>query len=78
MRRRLKKVIRAIGYVLFFCGYFYILFINLGCAFLMDAESKADVIQALLVAAAIARLLPEIICWQHHYIEELERKIENM
>lgn len=76
MRRRLKKVIRAIGYILFFCGYFYVLFINLGCAFLMDAESKADVIQALLVAAAIAGLLPGIICWQHHYIEGLEKEVD--
>lgn len=42
----------------------------------MDAESKADVIQALLVAAAIAGLLPGIICWQHHYIEMLEKEVD--
>lgn len=76
MRRRLKKVIRTIGNLLFFCGYFYILFINLGYAFLMDANSKGDVVLDLLVAAAIAGLLPGIICWQHHYIEEVEKDIE--
>ena len=75
MRKRLKKVIRTIRYVLFFGGYFYILIINLGCAFLMDAKSKGDMIQALLLAMAIAGLLPGIICWQHHYIEELEKEI---
>lgn len=42
----------------------------------MDADSKADVIQALLVAAVIAGILPGIICWRHHYIEKLEKEID--
>ena len=66
-----------IGYTVFFGGYFYVLFSNLVCSFSLAVENRVDAAMALFVSTAVAIILPATICWQHHYIVELERKIDN-
>ena len=74
MRKVLRKVLSAIGYVSFFCGYFYILFVNL----VSGIETRWDALKILLVAFILSAGLPGIICCQHHKIYKLEEQLEDL
>ena len=79
MRKVLRKILSAIGYVSFFCGYFYILFVNLDCGFsLSGIETRWDALKILLVAFILSAGLPGIICYQHHKIYKLEEQLEDL
>ncbi len=77
MCRILKKILPIIGYTLFFCGYFYILFVNLTYSFsaTIAAEAHSSSLKAVLVSFTIAVMLPGIICFQHHRIGKLEKRL---
>lgn len=79
MRKVLRKVLAAIGYVSFFCGYFYILFVNLVCGFsLSGIEIRWDALIILLVSFVLSAGLPGIICYQHHKIYKLEEQLADL
>ena len=76
MKKKMKKVLAASGWGLFFCGYFYLLFTALVFAFLDGARTRADVLQVLLLALFIAAgPLVTIFC-QHRKIGRMEKYIE--
>lgn len=74
--RILKKLISFTGYLLFFCSYFYVLFINLFYAFASSSDN--DILKPLIVSAALAAFLPGTICWQYNYIGKLEKRLEEL
>lgn len=74
--RILKKLISFTGYLLFFCSYFYVLFINLFYAFASSSDN--DILKPLIVSAALAAFLPGTICWQYNYIDKLEKRLEEL
>lgn len=79
MRKVLRKVLAAIGCVSFFCGYFYILFVNLVCGLsLSGIETRWDILKILIVAFILSAGLPGIICYQHHKIYKLEEQLEDL
>ena len=79
MRKALRKFFSVIGYISFFCGYFYILFVNLVCGFSSNGiETRWDAFKILLVAFIISAGLPGIICYQHHKIFKLEEQLEDI
>ena len=69
-----KKFAAAIGYVLFFCGYFYVIFINFLCP--ADISTKAAAIKSLVLAFTMATFRPGIICFGYHYIRKLEKRVD--
>ena len=79
MRKIFRKLLSAIGYIVFFCGYFYILFINLVCGYLSYiVTTRWNVIKILLLSFVLATGLPGVICYQHHKIYKLEEEIEKI
>lgn len=59
-----------------FCGYFYILFINLACGFSIGGiNSKWEAIKILAMAFALAVGFPGIIWYQQYKIEKLEGEL---
>lgn len=80
MRKTIRKLLlSAIGYIGFFCGYFYILFINLVCSYLpYIVTTRWNVIKILLLSFVLAAGLPGVICYQHHKIYKLEKEIEEI
>lgn len=71
-----KKFAAAIGYVLFFCGYFYVIFINFLCP--ADISTKAAAIKSLVLAFTMATFRPGIICFGYHYIRKLEKRVDEL
>lgn len=73
---RIKKALIILFRTLFFFGYFYIIF----CSFwsLPAIATRMDAIKWLLLSFSIAVLLPGIICWQAHYIRQLEERVTDL
>ena len=79
MRKALRKFFSVIVYISFFCGYFYILFVNLVYGFSSNGiETRWDTFKILLVAFIISAGLPGVICYQHHKIFKLEEQLEDI
>ena len=74
MYKKLKNLLSALGYIGFFCGYFYILFFNL----VGGIETRWDALKILLLSFIIATGFPGIICYQHHRIYKLEEELDNL
>lgn len=79
MYKKLKNLLSALGYIGFFCGYFYILFFNLVGGFSMNGmETRWDALKILLLSFIIAAGFPGIICYQHHRIYKLEEELDDL
>lgn len=78
MYYKLKKVLLVLGYGIFWCGYFYVLFVSMVCAFSLSAETRMDAVKALLVSLVNAAGLPGVICYQRYRIGKLERRIKEL
>lgn len=77
MHKKLRKLLSALGYIGFFCGYFYILFCNLVGGFSMSGiETRWDTLKILLLSFIIAAGFPGVICYQHHRIYKLEEELD--
>lgn len=70
----IKKCIISIGYILFFCIYFYVVFINFFNNAAINSTS-IEIIKLLIWAAIFAAFLPGLICWQDYRIRKLEDQI---
>lgn len=71
-----RKILTVISYVIFFLGYFYIIFVNFLSAPVVSTRAAA--LKYLIMSFSVAVLLPGIICWQAHYIHKLEKLLEEM
>ena len=79
MYKKLKNLLSALGYIGFFCGYFYILFFNLVGGFAMNGmETQWEALKILLLSFIIAAGFPGIICYQHHRIYKLEKELDDL
>ena len=79
MYKKHKNLLSALGYIGFFCGYFYILFFNLVGGFSMNGmETRWDALKILLLSFIIAAGFPGIICYQHHRIYKLEEELDDL
>lgn len=74
--KRMKKWIGAAGYTMFCFLYFYVIFVNF--ISIPELDTKADVIKYFLMTTGIAVSLPVMLCWQLHYINQLEKKIDEL
>lgn len=79
MKKRMMKCLKFIFRLSLFCGYFYVLFINLVCGFSVDGvETRWDALIILVCAFFIAVTLPSIIWYQNCRIEKLEKKLDDI
>ena len=79
MGKRVIKFLKLIFRISLFCGYFYVLFVNLVCGFAMSGiETRWDALKVLVCAFLMAAGLPGVIWYQHHRIEKLEKKLEDI
>lgn len=79
MGKRVMIFLKLIFRISLFCGYFYVLFVNLVCGFAMSGiETRWDALKVLVCAFLMAAGLPGVIWYQHHRIEKLEKKLEDI
>lgn len=74
MSTTIKKIVIWIYNLLFFVGYFYIIFINFMSP--PNISTRPELIMTFVLSLTIAIMLPGIICWQGHYIRQLEAVLE--
>ena len=71
MGKRVMIFLKLIFRISLFCGYFYVLFVNLVCGFAMSGiETRWDALKVLACAFLMAAGLPGVIWYQHHRIEK--------
>lgn len=71
--RVIKKMFVIVANLLFFGGYFYVIFFGFMCP--PNVSTRAEAIKWLIVSFSIAVLLPGIICFQAYDIRKLEKRI---
>lgn len=73
-----RKFLSALGYVGFFSGYFYILFINLEYSLSVSGiETRWDALKILLLSFVISVGLPGIISTQTTRSINWKKKLKN-
>lgn len=80
MKKKVQKILEYIFELSLFCGYFYILFVNLVCGFSYGSgiESGGQAIKILSVAFLLSAALPGIIWYQHRRIIKLEKLLDDV
>ena len=79
MQKMLRKLLSAAGYIGFFGGFFYILFVNLVCGFASSGiGTRWDMLKILLLSFIISVGLPGLICYQHFRISKLEKELDEI
>ena len=74
MKEKVKKVLVWIFEFVLFCGYFYVLFVNLVCGLGYGGiSSRGQAIKILIVPFILAVALPGLIWYQHRRIMKLEK-----
>ena len=73
MGEKIKRYLVLFIRLSLFCGYFYVLFINLVYGFSMSGvEDGWDAVKVLVTAFVMAVGLPGLIWYQYQRIEKLE------
>ena len=68
MKEKVKKVLVWIFEFVLFCGYFYVLFVNLVCGFGYGGiSSRGQAIKILCASFFLAVGLPGLIWYQHRF-----------
>ena len=79
MKEKVKKVLVWIFEFVLFCGYFYVLFVNLVCGFGYGGiSSRGQAIKILIVSFILAVALPGLIWYQHRRIMKLEKLLDEI
>lgn len=77
MKKKVVKVLVWIFQLSLFCGYFYILFVNLVCGLSYGGiTSRGQAIKILIVSFVLAVTLPGLIWYQHRRILKLEKRLD--
>ena len=79
MKRKIQRILIWIFELSLFCGYFYILFVNLVCGFGYGGiSSRGQAIKILIVSFILAVALPGLIWYQHRRIMKLEKLVDEI
>ncbi|WP_283684807.1 hypothetical protein [Parablautia sp. Marseille-Q6255] len=79
MKQKIVNILKWILELSLFCGYFYILFVNLVCGFSYGGvDSKSQAIKIFLISLFLATALPGVIWYQHHRIRKLEKILKTL
>lgn len=79
MKNKIQRILIWIFELSLFCGYFYILFVNLVCGFGYGGiSSRGQAIKILIVSFILAVALPGLIWYQHRRIMKLEKLVDEI
>ena len=79
MKKKIQRILIWIFELSLFCGYFYILFVNLVCGFDYGGiSSRGQAIKILIVSFILAVALPGLIWYQHRRIMKLEKLLDEI
>ena len=79
MKKKIQKILIWIFELSLFCGYFYILFVNLVCGLGYGGiASRGQAIKILIVSFALAVALPGLIWYQHRRIMKQEKLLDEI
>ena len=79
MKKKIQRILIWIFELSLFCGYFYILFVNLVCGFGYGGiSSRGQAIKILIVSFILAVALPGLIWYQHRRIMKLEKLVDEI
>lgn len=79
MKRKIQRILIWIFELSLFCGYFYILFVNLVCGLGYGGiTSRGQTIKILIVSFVLAVALPGLIWYQHRKIMKLEKLLDEI
>lgn len=79
MKKKIQRILIWIFELSLFCGYFYILFVNLVCGFGYGGiSSRGQAIKILIVSFILAVALPGLIWYQHRRIMKLEKLLDEI
>ena len=79
MKKKIQRILIWIFELSLFCGYFYILFVNLVCGLGYGGiRSRGQAIKILIVSFILAVALPGLIWYQHRRIMKLEKLLDEI
>ena len=79
MKEKVKKVLMWIFEFVLFCGYFYVLFVNLVCGFGYGGiSSRGQAIKLFCASFFLAAGLPGLIWYQHRRLMKLENLLHDL
>lgn len=79
MKKKIQRILIWIFELSLFCGYFYILFVNLVCGFGYGGiSSRGQAIKILIVSFILDVALPGLIWYQHRRIMKLEKLLDEI
>lgn len=79
MKEKVKKVLVWIFEFALFCGYFYVIFVNLICGFGSGGIScRGQAIKILGASFFLAAGLPGLIWYQHRRLMKLENLLHDL
>lgn len=79
MKKKIQRILIWIFELSLFCGYFYILFVNLVCGLGYGGiSSRGQAIKILIVLFILAVALPGLIWYQHRRIMKLEKLLDEI
>lgn len=79
MKKKIQRILIWIFELSLFCGYFYILFVNLVCGLGYGViSSRGQAIKILIVSFILAVALPGLIWYQHRRIMKLEKLLDEI
>ena len=79
MKKKIQRILIWIFELSLFCGYFYILFVNLVCGLDYGGiRSRGQAIKILIVSFILAVALPGLIWYQHRRIMKLEKLVDEI
>ena len=79
MKKKIQRILIWIFELSLFCGYLYILFVNLVCGLgYVGISSRGQAIKILIVSFILAVALPGLIWYQHRRIMKLEKLLDEI
>ena len=79
MKKKIQRILIWIFELSLFCGYFYILFVNLVCGLDYGGiSSRGQAIKILIVSFILAVALPGLIWYQHRRLMKLENLLHDL
>lgn len=80
MKKKIQRILIWIFELSLFCGYFYILFVNLVCGFSYGGgiETRVQAIKILSISFLLSAALPGLIWYQYRRILKLEKMLDDM
>ena len=79
MKKKLQNVLVWIFELALFCGYFYVLFVNLVCGFGAGGiTGTGQIIKIVSASLVMAAGLPGVIWYQHRRILKMEKLLDDL